>query len=278
MLYTMKEILADAQKKRYGVGYFNGVNMEMTRAYIRAAEDTQSPIIIGTAEGLLPYAGFAWIGPLMLQAARNAHAPVAVHLDHAYTFDVIMQALAAGFGSVMFDGSALPYNENVRISADISKVCHPMGVGLECELGKVGGLPEEDGKLAENIYTDPANAADFAAKTGVDFLAVSVGTVHGVYKTTPKLDLDRLAAIKAVVNKPLVLHGGSGLTDADFKNCISGGICKVNIYTDIITAAIEAVRANAAVTPYTDMNILAENAMYEATMKKIRIFGSNGKA
>jgi fructose-bisphosphate aldolase class II len=142
----------------------------------------------------------------------------------------------------------------------------------------VGGLPEGDGKLAQNIYTDPKDAADFVEKTGVDFLAVSVGTVHGVYKSTPKLDLDRLAAIKAVVGKPLVLHGGSGLSEADFKNCISGGICKVNIYTDIITAAIEAARTNAAVTGYTDLNVIAENAMYEAAMTKIRIFGSDGKA
>jgi fructose-bisphosphate aldolase class II len=273
----MKEILSDAQKRKYGVGYFNGVNLEMIRAYIRAAEDTKSPIIIGTAEGLLKYADFDWIAPLYLQAARLAKVPVAVHLDHTYTFENIMRALYAGFGSVMYDGSLLSYGENVRISAEIAKIAHPMGVGLECELGKVGGLEEGEGIKGENIYTDPAQAVDFVEKTGVDFLAVSIGSVHGVYLEEPKLDLDRLAEIRAKVEPPLVLHGGSGLSDDDFKNCIKGGIAKINIYTDIITAAINMVSKEQAVLGYTDLNEKAEHAMYDATVKKIKIFGSDNK-
>jgi fructose-bisphosphate aldolase class II len=275
MLYTMKEILADAQKRRYGAGYFNAVNIEMIRAYIRAAEDCRSPIIIGTAEGLLKYGDFDWIAPVMLRAARLARVPVAVHLDHTYTFDTIMRALRAGFGSVMYDGSVLSYEENIKNSAEIARAAHPMGVGLECELGKVGGLDEGEGVKGENIYTDPGQAADFVEKAGADFLAVSIGTVHGVYRETPKLDLNRLAGIRAKVDKPLVLHGGSGLSDDDFRNCISGGICKVNIYTDVISAAANAVRKERDLA-YVDINEKAEAAMYEVTVEKIKIFGSGG--
>jgi fructose-bisphosphate aldolase class II len=245
----------------------------MVRAYIRAAEDTRSPIIIGTAEVLLKYCDFDWLAPLMLYAARLAKVPVAVHLDHTYTFENIMRALYAGFGSVMYDGSSLSYEENVKNSAEIAKIAHPMGVGLEAELGRVGA---GDGQVA-NIYTDPGQAADFVEKTGVDFFAVSIGSAHGVYVETPRLDLQRLAEIRAKVDKPLVLHGGSGLSDADFKNSIKGGIHKVNIYTDIITAAIKKVRAENAGLGYCDLSLKAEDAMYEETIKKIRLFGSDNK-
>jgi fructose-bisphosphate aldolase class II len=272
-LYLMKEILDDAQKRGYGIGYFNGSNLEMTRAYIRAAEDTHSPIIIGTAEGLLKYCDFDWLAPLLLYAARLAKVPVAVHLDHTYTFDNIMKALYAGFGSVMYDGSSLSYEENVKNSAEIARIVHPMGVGLECELGKVGGGDDR----VKNIYTDPAQAADFVEKTHVDFLAVSIGSAHGVYVETPHLELQRLAEIRAKVEKPLVLHGGSGLSEADFKNSIKGGICKVNIYTDIILAAKNKIKAEGVESGYTELNLKVEQAMYEETVKKIRIFGSDNK-
>jgi len=270
----MKEILTDAEKRGYGVGYFNGVNTDMIRAYVRAAEDTRSPIIIGTAEGLLKYADFDCIGPVMLNAARNSKVPVAIHLDHSYSFDVLMKALAAGFGSIMFDGSRLSYEENIRISADIARIAHPMGVDLECELGKVGGLDEGGGVKGANIYTDPAQAAEFAEKTGADFLAVSIGTTHGVYAETPKLDLGRLAEIRATVSIPLVLHGGSGLSDDDFRNCIKGGVSKINIYTDVITAAINTIRDEGGKLNYTEINRRAQDAMYDVTVNKLKLFGS----
>lgn len=276
-LYTMKEILSDAEKRGYGVGYFNGVNTDMIRAYIRAAEDTRSPIIIGTAEGLLPYADFKWLAPVLLNAARNSKVPVAVHLDHSYSFSVLMEALAAGFGSVMFDGSRLPYEENIRISADIARIAHPMGIGLESELGKVGGLEEDGGVKAKNIYTNPAQAAEFVERTGADFLAVSIGTIHGVYAETPHLDLGLLAEIRSKVHCPLVLHGGSGLSDDDFKNCIRGGVSKINIYTDVITAAINTIKDECGKLNYTDVNRKAEEAMYNVTVNKLKIFGSTNR-
>jgi fructose-bisphosphate aldolase class II len=276
-LYLMKEILTDAEKRNYGVGYFNGVNMDMIRAHIRAAEDMHSPIILGTAEGLLPYADLDWIAPLLLTAAKHAKIPVAVHLDHSYSFDVIMKALAAGFGSVMFDGSQLSYEENIRFSADIARIAHPMGSGLECELGKVGGLDEGEGIKGENIYTNPAQAAEFVEKTGADFLAVSIGTTHGVYTEAPRLDLKLLADIRTKINTPIVLHGGSGLSDDDFKNCIRGGVSKINIYTDVVTAALQTIRNECEKLNYTDINQRAEEAMYDVTVNKLKLFGSANK-
>ena len=277
-LYTMKEILKDAQQKKYGVGYFNAVNMEMVRAYITAAEDCLSPIIIGTAEALLPYGAFDWLVPLMLEQARRAKVPVAIHLDHTYHFEVLMQALRAGFGSVMYDGSRLPdHRDNVRLSAEIVKIAHGMGVGVECELGSVGGLSDESGVADAVIYTEPKDAREFIEQTGADFLAVSIGTQHGVYKATPKLDIPRLQAIRQTVDVPLVLHGGSGLSDDDFHNTIAGGISKINVYTDVILAAKAAVAAHPE-ADYVDLNRLAEASMREATLKKLRLFGSAGQA
>lgn len=276
-LYTMKELLTDAQRRHYGIGFFNATNMEMVRAYITAAEDAKSPIIIGTAEGLLDYASFEWIAPLMLEQARSAKVPVAVHLDHTYHFEVLMQALRAGFGSIMYDGSRCNHETNVRVSREIAKIAHPMGAGLECELGRVGGLTDDNGNEDTMVYTVPSEAKAFIDETGADFLAVSIGTVHGVYKAAPRLDLQRLAEIRATVDAPLVLHGGSGLSDDDFRNTVAGGITKINVYTDIITAGRKAVLENQDKI-YNDICKCAEQAMKEATLKKLNLFGSADKA
>lgn len=277
-LYTMKEILKDAQARKYGVGFFDVVNMEMARAYIHAAEECNSPIIIGPAEALLHYASLDWIMPMMLEQARNAKVPVAVHLDHGYTFETVMKALHAGCGSVMFDGTRLPnHDDNIRVSAEIVKIAHAMGVGVECELGSVGGLSDETGNVDIMIYTEPKDCQDFLAKTDADFLAVSIGTQHGVYKAEPKLDIPRLKEIRKAVDVPLVLHGGSGLSDDDFRNTIAGGISKINVYTDILIAAKKAITEHLD-EGYTDINKLVEEVMKQATIKKLKLFGSEGKA
>ena len=215
---------------------------------------------------------------MMLEQARRAKVPVAVHLDHTYRFDVLMQALRAGFGSVMYDGSRLPdHRDNVRASAEIVKIAHAMGVGVECELGSVGGLSDESGKADAVIYTEPKDAQAFVEQTGADFLAVSIGTQHGVYKAAPKLDIPRLKEIRRAVEVPLVLHGGSGLSDDDFHSTIAGGISKINVYTDVILAAKRAVSDHPE-ADYVDLNRFAEDAMREATLKKLRLFGSAGMA
>ena len=276
-LYNLKEILLDAQKRAYGVGYFNAVNLEMIRAYIEAAEELDSPIIIGTAEALLPIAPFEWIVPAMLDAAQRARVPVAVHLDHTYHFNTLMQALRAGFGSIMYDGSRESHEDNLQHSAAIARIAHGMGVGLECELGSVSGLSDEAGHEDKMVYTEPSEAAAFLERTGADFLAVSIGTVHGVYKAEPHLDIPRLKQIRAAVDAPLVLHGGSGLSDADFQNTIAGGIVKINVFTDVILAAKRALAEHPEAS-YNDGICLAREAMKEATLEKLRIFGSAGKA
>ena len=230
MLCKMKEILDDAQKKGYGVAYFNATDYHMVRAYIKAAEALRSPVIIGTSQGLVEqYGGFEWIAPVLLQAANIASVPVAVHLDHTYSEETIMSALNFGFGSVMFDGSSLSYEENIEISSRVSKIAHQMGAHVEFELGSVGGLEAEDGTVDEIKYTDPMVAAEFLERTDCDFLAVSIGTVHGTYKSEPNLNLSLLREIRNKVSCPLVLHGGSGLSNEDFRNTISGGISKINV-------------------------------------------------
>ena len=276
-LYTMKELLKDAQEKKYGIGFFNAVNMEMVRAYITAAEEMNSPIIIGTAEGLLPYADFDWIAPLMIEKAREAKVPVAIHLDHTYHFETLMKALRAGFGSIMYDGTRGDHQSNVENSRKIAEIAHPMGVGVECELGSVGGLYDETGHEDEMVYTKPEEAREFVEQTGIDFLAVSIGTCHGVYKATPKLDIPRLEKIRATVDVPLVLHGGSGLSDDDFRNTVKGGISKINVYTDVILAGRQALIDNSDKN-YTDMCKCAEQAMKEATAAKLKLFGCAGRA
>ena len=277
-LYPTKELLDDAKARKYGVGYYNAVNMEMTRALIRAAEDMKSPIIIGTAEGLLKYGDFEWIAPMMQSAARNAKVPVAIHLDHAYKYDTVMKALRHGFGSVMFDGSVLPLEKNIEISAEISKAAHAMGAGVESELGKVGGLEEGNGLIGRNHLTDVDEAADFVEKTNVDFLAISIGTTHGVYEEVPNLDLDRLAEIRSKVDVPLVLHGGSGLTKEVFRNCIEYGIQKINIHTDNVSAAINIIREKAKDMDYPELLKKTEEEMYNVVVDKIITFGSGDKA
>ena len=276
-LYTMKELLKDAQEKKYGIGFFNAVNMEMVRAYITAAEEMNSPIIIGTAEGLLPYADFDWIAPLMIEKAREAKVPVAIHLDHTYHFETLMKALRAGFGSIMYDGTRGDHQSNVENSRKIAEIAHPMGVGVECELGSVGGLSDETGHEDEMVYTKPEEAREFVEQTGIDFLAVSIGTCHGVYKATPKLDIPRLEKIRATVDVPLVLHGGSGLSDDDFRNTVKGGISKINVYTDVILAGRQALIDNSDKN-YTDMCKCAEQAMKEPTAAKLKLFGCAGRA
>lgn len=277
-LYTMKELLRDAQEKKYGVGFFNTFNLDMARSVIHAAEECNSPVIIGTAEALLQYGSFEWVMPVLIEQARRAKVPVAVHLDHGYSFDIIMQALQAGCGSVMYDGTREEnHGDNVKNSAELAKICHAMGVGLECELGSVGGLSDETGHEDETAYTDPAEAKAFVEQTGADFLAVSIGTQHGVYKAEPKLDLNRLAEIRAAVDIPLVLHGGSGLSDDDFRNTVAGGIRKVNVFTDVILTAKAAIHADNDES-YGDALLRAEAAMKEAVIAKLHLFGSKGKA
>lgn len=275
MLVNLNEILKNAQKEKYAVGLFNTTDSDMLQAVIEAAEQTQSPVIIGTAEVLLPYGELDLIAPSMIAAAKRAKVPVAVHYDHGLTFERCMQALKLGFSSVMFDGSAGDCETNIADTRQIVKIAHSFGATVEGEIGHVGQTESCDND-ATDMYTTPDEAMSFLDATGVDALAIAIGTAHGVYKSKPKLDIERLKAIRAKTDTPLVLHGGSGLSDDDFKNAISGGIAKINIFTDLCVAGKEAVKASNA--DYLDMRNEKVEAIKKAVIKKMTLFGSVGKA
>ena len=250
----------------------------MLEAVIAAAEEMRSPIVIGTAEVLLPYGELDLIAPSIISAAKRATVPVVVHYDHGLTFDRCIQALRLGFSSIMFDGSTKSETENLKETAEIVKIAHSFGASVEGEIGHVGNADVGDG-LTDDMYTTPDEALEFIQKTGVDALAIAIGTAHGAYKTKPKLDIERLKAIRSVVDTPLVLHGGSGLSDDDFKNTIKNGIAKVNIFTDLCKAGEKAMQEGIAQgKDYLEIRNMKVNAIKEAVKKKIRLFGSEGMA
>lgn len=281
MLVNMNEVLLPAKKGGYGVGFFNAVNVEMARAVIGAAEELRAPVMVGTAEVLLPAMELERVAEYLIPMAEKASVPVCVHYDHGLTFARCMQALRLGFTSVMYDCSTAGYGENVAKVAEMVKICHGMGVTVEGELGHVGDN-EGAGRLAnpEDFYTDPRQAADFAVRTGVDSLAVAVGNAHGDYKFTPKLDFDRIAEIEEATKLPLVLHGGSGLSDDDFKIAVQKGVCKVNIFTDIDRAGKTGIEAGIKAGADSMYKLIPYEieAMKKVAMEKIQLFGSAGKA
>ncbi len=281
MLVNLNDMLLDAQKNNYAVGLFNTTDTDALEGAIRAAEELSSPIIIGTAEVLLPYGELQLIGPAMTNMAKKAAVPVAVHYDHGLTYERCMEALNLGFSSVMYDCSTDSYEENVKKVKEMAEIAHSFGATIEGELGHVGDNEdslEGDSHLedASKFYTDPEIAKDFVLQTGIDALAVAIGTAHGAYTSTPKLDIKRLKEIRNNLNTPLVLHGGSGLSDDDFRNCINAGIAKINIYTDICVAAKNAIK-NAS-GDYHQIRIEKVKAIKEAIMNKMILFGSNDKA
>lgn len=272
MLVTMHEVLGEARKHRYAVGLFNVVTLEMARGVLEAAEALRSPVILGTAEVLLQYTPLDVLADLLVPMAKRSSVPVVVHFDHGLTEGQILRAVDAGFSSVMYDCSACAYEENVSRVAALAKIIHGRGCTLEGELGHVGSA-QADGDL----YTDPAQARDYVERTGVDALAVAIGTAHGVYKTTPKLDIGRLDQIAAAVDTPLVLHGGSGLKEEDFQRCIRHGVCKVNIFTDVNLAALRAAHEAYAHSRGMSLAVPAVvAAVREAAMEKMRVFGGEG--
>lgn len=282
MLVNLNDVLLDAQKNGYGVGLFNTTDTDMLHAVISAAEELRSPAIIGTAEVLLPYGELSLIAPAIVQAARNATVPIVVHFDHGVSFERCMEALKLGFSSVMFDGSALPYEENLAATAEIVRIAHSWGATVEGEIGHVGQADMGDND-AEDMYTTPEEAISFVKATGVDALAIAIGTAHGAYKTKPRLDIGRLQAIRSMLDTPLVLHGGSGLSDDDFRNTIRNGIAKVNIFTDLCVAGEICMAENAGngsrgMNGYLTVRNQKVEAMKAAVMEKMRLFGSVGKA
>lgn len=229
-LVTMKTLLDGAQRARCGVGAFSVGNMEMVKGAVQAAEELHTPIILQIAEVRLPTSPLRLMGPMMLQAAREAKVDVAVHLDHGLTLETVRQALELGFTSVMYDSSTYPFEENIARTRQVVELAKQYGATVEAELGLVGG--SEDGKSDHGVRcTDPEDAKVFCDATGIDALAVAIGNAHGDYPVAPHLAFDVLREIHEKVRVPLVLHGGSGISDADFQKAIALGIVKVNIAT-----------------------------------------------
>ena len=278
MLVNLNTVLADAQKNHYAVGLFNTTDTDMLEAVISAAEECRSPVIIGTAEVLLPHGELKLIAPSVIAAAKRASVPVVVHYDHGLTFDRCMEALQLGFSSVMFDGSAGDYQKNIADTREIVKIAHAFGATVEGEIGHVGEASAND-NTATDLYTQVDEAVEYLNATGVDALAVSIGTAHGAYKSKPKLDFDRLADLHAALPVPLVLHGGSGLSDDDFRRSIACGISKVNIFTDLCLAGERAcAKGLENKVGYLEMRNLKVAEIKAETMKKMKVFGCDGKA
>ena len=281
MLVTAKQLMLDAQKGGYAIGAFNVENMEMVQAVVSAAEELKSPVIIQTTPSTLKYASPEMFYANVAAAAKAASVPVVMHLDHGSSFQLAMQTFRAGYTSIMIDGSHSSYEYNIAVTKAVVDACHPAGVPVEAELGKVGGK-EDDLDGGDGGYTVPAEAADFVEKTGVDSLAVAIGTAHGVYKGTPKLDVDRLSEIRKVVSIPLVLHGTSGVPDEAVRECIRRGICKVNYATDLRIAFSAGLKEYLAKDPDAfdpkKYSALGREKVKEYVMSKILVCGSNGRA
>ncbi len=280
MLVTLAEILKDTREKHYAVGLFNCVTYEMTRGILLAAEETRSPVIIGPAQILLPPASLEDYCDMMLGMCRRARVPVALHFDHGFDPDLVRKAIALGFSSVMYDCSMLPTDENIRRTAEMVKTAHAAGCSLEAEIGHVGSNDRSAGAaVADSVYTDPAEARRFAEETQCDALAVAIGTAHGVYETPPVLSFDALRKIRGLCSVPLVLHGGSGLSEADFRQCVLDGISKINIFThNNLAAARAAAESHTERTGAFELMECVEQAGKRETIRHIRIFGSEGKA
>jgi len=276
----MNEILLPAKEGGYGVGFFNAVNVEMARAIIETAQELRAPVMVGTAEVLLPAMALERVAEYLIPMAKKASVPVCVHYDHGLTFEKCMEALKLDFTSVMYDCSTASYEENVEKVAEMVKICHAMGVTVEGELGHVGDNAGA-GKLENpsDYFTDPDTAADFVTRTGVDALAVAVGNAHGDYAFPPKLDFERIQVISEKTDLPLVLHGGSGLSDQDFQRAVKLGVSKVNIFTDIDKAGKRGVEAGIAAGEKTMMGLIPYEIteMKKVVREKMLLFGSDGR-
>lgn len=280
MLVNMRDLLKDAQNGNYAVGSFSVANMEMVLGVLKAAEELNAPVILQIAEVRLKQSPFELIGPLMVAAAENAKTPVAVHFDHGKTEEKIGLALELGFTSVMFDGSHLSLDENIAQTKRIMEMAQEYDAAVEAEIGCVGGSEDGSEDIAINC-TKPDDAVRFVNETGVDALAIAIGNAHGNYKSTPKLRFDILEKCAELVDTPLVLHGGTGISPEDFVKCSKTGIKKINIATatfDMVEKTVHTCYNNDEIKGYYDLQGAEVQGAYENAKKHILIFGTDNKA
>ena len=280
-LVTSEKMLLDAQKRGYAVGAFNCENMEMVKAIIAAAEELRAPLMLQTTPSTIKYGTLETFVAIVSAEAKKATVPVCLHLDHGSSFELAVQAIKAGYTSVMIDGSKEGFEGNVEVSKKVADVAKAVNIPCEAELGKVGGK-EDDLEAEADTNTDPQEAREFVERTGITSLAVAIGTAHGFYVGTPVLDKERLSQIRQVVDIPLVLHGASGLSDEDVKDCVARGICKVNFATELRKAYTDAGQALMKEKPETfDPKALGKAGMAavkELVKNRMKVCGCDGKA
>lgn len=280
MLVPFRKILADAHQRGYAVGAFNCLSVEHVMGAIQAAEQLRSPIILQVAEIQFPYAPLELMVPAFIEAAQRATVPVAVHLDHGLSFETCIKALRLGCNSVMFDGASFPFEENVAQTSLVVRAAKAVGADIEAELGHVGDA-QCSADIENDIFTVADEAKTFIERTGVDALAIAIGNLHGKYIATPQLNITRLKEINSLCNTPLVLHGGSGTSEEDFKACAHNGVAKINVATALqiaTTKAVENYLATSATPNYIDMKNVIVEATKESVAWHIRLFESDGKA
>ena len=280
-LVTSKQMLLDARSGGYAVGAFNAENMEMLKAIIAAAEELKAPVMIQTTGSTIKYGNSATYAAICKAEAEKASVPVCMHLDHGNSYELAVHCIADGYTSIMIDGSHESFEDNIALTKKVVDYAHTKDIPVEAELGKVGG--KEDDVVADgDIYTDVNDAVAFVERTGVDSLAIAIGTAHGFYKGTPVLDKERLSEIAKVVSIPLVLHGASGIADAEVADCVSRGISKVNFATELRKAFTDACRKLAK----EDENVFDPKAFGKVGMaavtklveNRMRVCGCDGKA
>ena len=275
MLVNLTQILSIAEENRYAVGAFNTPNLECINAVLSAAEKLNVPVIIAHAELHEAVSPLTKIGPVMVQAAKASRVPVCVHLDHCEDLDYMAQALEIGFTGVMYDGSTLPYEENLVNTKKAVAMAGKYGCGVEAELGALASRDGGAANVSGPVYTDPDEAVSFCRETGIDALAPSFGTAHGIYKSKPILDLDRVKVISEKTGLPLVMHGGSGVSPDDYRTGIRNGLRKINYYSYMSKAGTNAVKAlleKEDITFFHDLALAAEKAMEADAEKALRMF------
>ena len=275
-LVTSEQMLMEAQKGGYAVGAFNVENMEMVKAVIEAAEEMKAPVMLQTTPSTVKYGTLeTYVGIVAAEASRAA-VPVCLHLDHGSSFELAVRAIMAGYTSVMIDGSRESFEDNIALGKRVVDVAGACGIPVEAELGKVGGK-EDDLEAEADTNTDPLQAREFVERTGVSSLAIAIGTAHGFYAGTPVLDKVRVSEIKREVSVPLVLHGASGLSDEDVKECVDRGICKVNFATELRVAYTDAGKKLLAEKPDTfdpkKLGTAGMAAVKELVMERMRVCG-----
>lgn len=274
-LVSMKEILQEAERSRYGVGAFSVADMEMIMGAIKAGEELNMPLILQIAEVRLKYSPLELIGPMMCAAAKNSKVPVAVHFDHGVSTEAIQKALELGFTSVMIDASKKPIAENIDITKKVKEMADRYGATVEAEVGQLGAGEDGAGD-AKKIHSDPQEVKRLYEETGVDAIALSIGNQHGFYKAEPVLDFEVLKEADGLVPVPLVLHGGSGISDDDFRKCIRHGITKINVATatfEAVKKAAEHYLTGDGKKDYFTLSDVMMQGAYENVKRHMLVFG-----